>query len=364
MSEWFATQREAQLFAISMAETLAQAVKTAPGVPAVHRHADSLAAIALDWLNHVKDQREAATYKGYKDAVKNYLAPAPGHKRYPALGNLIVSDQTMTPKVIADYLTGLHQAGVGLSMRRRLHRSLSAFCTYAKFAGRLTGHNPCFDLGRLIRRKGEEDQEPAPNPFTQDEIARIFEYVAAHESDWLPYFQFLYDTGVRPGEASGLKWDELDFDALKVRIALNWSPAAKGDKLPKTHERRRIDITGLVAEQLLAWRPVQRQELLRRGAKQTSFVFTSRRGCRVLQGGTVRLVFARVMTACKITGHTLYDFRDSFASHHLADDWYRKLTWVSKQLGHKHVSTTERHYFTYRPTDASRGFADEIRARK
>ena len=136
--------------------------------------------------------------------------------------------------------------------------------------------------------------------------------------------------------------DELDFDQLKVRIALNWSPVGKCDKLPKTHERRRIDMTGLVADRLLAWRPVQRQELLRRGAKQTPYVFTSRRGARVLQGGTVRLVFARVMRACGIAGHTLYDFRDSFASHHLADDWYRKLTWVSKQLGHKHVSTTER----------------------
>ena len=363
-SQWFATEQEAQLFVMLTTEELARAVAIKPGVPAVHRQADSLAAVAVGWLAHVKDQREAATWKGYQDAVKNYLAPAPGHPRYPALGNLVVSDQTMTSKVFADYLTGLHQDGVGLSMRRRLHRSLSAFCTYAKFAGRLTGHNPCFDLGRLIRRRGEEDQEPTPNPFTQDEVTRIFDHLEACEPDWLPYFQFLYDTGVRPGEASALKWDELDFDQLKVRIALNWSPVGKCDKLPKTHERRRIDMTGLVADRLLAWRPVQRQELLRRGAKQTPYVFTSRRGARVLQGGTVRLVFARVMRACGIAGHTLYDFRDSFASHHLADDWYRKLTWVSKQLGHKHVSTTERHYFSYRPTDASRGFADEIRGRK
>jgi integrase len=363
-SAWFTTEAEAEEF---KRLTLVDLAKTAPASasePTIHRHVDSLAAMAVDWLKHVEDQREAATHKSYKELVKNYLAPGPTQPHYPALGDLIVSNATMTPKTIADYLTTLHQAGVSLSMRRRLHRALSAFCTYAKFAGRLTGHNPCFDLGRLIRRRGEEESEPTPNPFTQDEIARIFDQLEACEPTWVPFFQFLYDTGVRPGEAAALKWEELDFERLMVRVALNWSPAAKADKLPKTHERRRIDLTQLVADQLLAWRPVQRQELLRRGIPQTPYVFTSRRGCRRLQDGHVRLVFGRVMKACGITGHSLYDFRDSFASHHLADDWFRKLGWVSHQLGHKHVSTTERYYYAYRPTTASRGFADEIRGVK
>ena len=363
-SAWFTTEAEAEEFKRLTLEELAKAAPASESEPAIHRHADSLAAIAADWLRHVEDQREAATHKSYRDLVKHYLAPAPTHPRYPALGNLIVSNATMTPKAIADYLTALHQAGVSLSMRRRLHRALSAFATFAKFAGRLTGQNPCFDLGRLIRRRGEEESEPAPNPFTQDEIARIFDQLEACEPAWLPFFQFLYDTGVRPGEAAALKWDEVDADRLKVRIALNWSPVAKADKLPKTHERRLIDLTQLAADQLLAWRPVQRQELLRRGIRQTPYVFTSRRGCRMLQDGNVRLVFARVMKACGITGHSLYDFRDSFASHHLADNWLRKLAWVSHQLGHKHVSTTERYYYAYRPTTASRGFADEIRTAK
>lgn len=359
-SLWFATEAEAEEF---QRQTLAALATTepAPDEVLIHRHKDSLAVLAADWLLHVKEQREAATYKNYKFVVNGYLAPKPGHKRYPALGDLIVSDATLVPKVIADHLVALHLAGVKLSMRRRVHRVLSAFCTYAKFAGRLTKENPCFDLGRLIRRRGEEDQESLPNPFTQDEIVRIFDQIEACETDWLPYFQFLYDTGVRPGEAAGLKWTALDFDKLRAKIELNWSPAALADKLPKTHERRTIDVTRLSADRLLAWRPVQRQELLRRAIQQTPYVFTSRRGSRLVQDGNVRLVFDRIMAACDITGHTLYDFRDSFASHHLSDDWGRKITWVSKQLGHKHVSTTERSYYAYRPTTASRGFADEIR---
>jgi len=358
---FFATEGDAQEFQQRTLAALADTTIPAPMVEIPRRAVNSLSAVADAWLTHVHDQREAATHRSYQGLVDHYLAPPPTHRRYPGLGDVIVSDATLTPKVIADFLTELHRGGVSLSMRRRVHRGLSSFCTYARFEGRLTGTNPCHDLGRLIRRKGEEDHAPTPNPFTQDEITRIFDQLEACEPDWLSYFQFLYDTGVRPGEAAALKWTAIDFERLKVQIELSWSPAAQADKLPKTHERRLIDLTDLAADRLLAWRPIQRQALLRRASQQTPYVFTSRRGARRFQDGNVRLVFARVMTACAITGHTLYDFRDSFASHHLSESWDRKLPWVSQQLGHKQVSTTAQYYYAYRPSPASRGFANEIR---
>jgi integrase len=358
-SEWFATQQDAEDFKVRMLAALAQPDLILP-VRVQHWRADSVGALAVDWLAHVEGQREAATHHGYQNCVRSYLAPKPGHKRSPGLGDLIVSDATLTPKVVADFETGLYKAGVSLSTRRRVHRAFSAFCSYAVFAGKLN-HNPCYSLGRMLRKRGEEDSEPEPNPFTPDEIARIFDHIEACEADWLPYFQFLYDVGVRPGEAAALKWTALDFDRLKVRIELNWSPAGKTDKPPKTHECRTIDMTSLVAERLLQWRPIQRQALLRRVIQQSPYVFTSRRGTRAFQDSHVRLVFGRVMKACGIQGHTLYDFRDSFATSHLVEHWDRKLAWVSHQLGHKHVLTTQRFYYKYRPTTATKGFADEIR---
>lgn len=103
------------------------------------------------------------------------------------------------------------------------------------------------------------------------------------------------------------------------------------------------------------------EEAFRRGQPQPVYVFTSRRLARMLQGSTVRLVFGRTMKACGITGHTLYDFRHSFATSHLNEGWDRKLTWVSKQLGHKSPTTTAAYYYAFRDTTATRGFADEIR---
>jgi integrase len=368
-SMWFATEAEAEEF-----KRLTQAALTAPTpppAPVSRRSTDSLAVLAQDWLAHVEDQREAATHRSYQGLVTHYLAPAPGHKRYPGLGNHIVDDRTFTPKVIADFLTRLHRDGVSLSMRRRAHRGLSAFCTYARFAGRLAGaSNPCKDLGRLIRRKGEEDAAPAPNPFTPDEITRIFDQLGAVEDDWVPYYQFLLDVGVRVGEAAALKWTALDLAHHKARIELSYSTVALTDKLPKSHERRTVDLTARVVEQLLKWRVVQRQAAFRCGRPQPEYVFTSRNPARTrakglarrIPDGNMRFVFARVMQACAITGHTPHDFRDTFATSHLVEAWDRKLGWVSKQLGHQSPTTTMTYYYNYRDTSASRGFADEIRA--
>src|SRR4030095_2533528 len=171
----------------------------------------------------------------------------------------------------------------------------------------------------------------------------------------------LRDAGVRVGEAAALKWSALDLDAATARIELSYSPSAKADKLPKTQERRGIDLTSTVVEQLREWRRGQREALLRRGLKPSPYVFTNLRGQRRLPDGNMRRVFDRVMTACDITGHTPHDFRDTFATGHLTANWDRKLDWVSRQLGHATPATTAKYYHQFRPTKATKGFADEIR---
>jgi integrase len=375
-SKWLPTAAKAEEWA---AELRAQLLGTVPPprqahLPAWTPRADSFAALTgfdysdlrplryTGWLRRVQQQREANTLRNYSDCVKNYLAPAPGHKRYPGLGTLIVSDATCTSKVFADYMEELYAAGVSLVMRKRLKSALSAFCSWAKFAGKLTGDNPCYGLGRILRHKGEENQKAEPNPFTGDEVTRFFDQLeAAEDACWVVYFQFLLDVGVRPGEAAALKWTALKLDQRKAEIELAYSTAGKEDKLPKTHERRTVQLTRRLVDLLLQWKVTQAEEAFRRfGQKAPVYVFTTRRGTRCLQDGTMPNVFARVTAACEITGHTPYNFRDTFATSHLLGSWDRKLAWVSKQLGHATPRTTEQFYYKYRDTSASDSFADEI----
>lgn len=365
---WFTTEAEAQEFKRLTLAALAGPTPVASVTP-TQWPAETVGALVPDWLAHVKDLREAATYRTYASLASNYLAPPREHTRHPGFGRVLVRNGALTTKAVVDYMKALHAEGVSLSMRRRLQRALSAFCSYAIFAGRLTAPNPCSQVGRMIKQRGEAQAEPQPNPFTPEEIAGFFDQL--HATEDLPvraYFQFQYDVGTRPGEAAALKWTAIDFDRMRAKIELSYSPDAKADKDPKTHETRWVDLTDRVVELLRAWYPVQLQEAMRRGLPRPVYVFTSRFIAhhtrelgRFKQDGNIQLIFIRLASACRITGHTLYDFRDSFATSHLVGAWDRKLAWVSKQLGHKTPLTTAAFYYAYRDRRETQGFANEIR---
>ena len=368
-STWCVTQEEAEDLKVRTLKALADNTPLAPPTTPTYWHKDSLAALTVDWLAEVKAGREAATHKNYEYVVQHYLAPRKGHRRHPGVGNVIVSDTTLTTKVIVDYMRELHKAGVSLSMRRRAQRALSALCTYARFAGRLTGVNPCSQVGRMIRQRGEAKEEPAPNPFAAEEVVRFFDQVAAVEV--LPvqvYFQFQYDVGTRPGEAGALRWDKIDWERQRARIEFAYDPVSQADKDPKTHERRWVDLTDKVLALLREWRKRQLEEAMRRGLSRPVYVFTSlrvshkrRELARYTQDSHIVNIFARTAAACQITGHTLYDLRDSFATSHLVPAWDKKIAWVSKQLGHKTPLTTAHHYYAFRESVETRGFANSIR---
>jgi len=367
-SEWFATEAEAKEFKARTLAALAANAPVVPVTPPTHWHKDSLAALAPEWLAEVKQEREAATHQNYAYVVKNWLAPPKGHRRHPGLGNLIVSNQAWTTKVVVDYLKALHAAGVSLSMRKRVKTALSALASYAIFAGRLAAPNPCAQTGRTIKKRGEAQAEAQPNPFTPEEIVRFFEMVASEPVEIQAYFQFQYDVGARPGETAALRWSVVDLDRQRAHIEASYSTVAKADKDTKTHETRWVDLTDRVVELLRLWYPIQLQEALRRGLPRPAYVFTSRSIAhhtrelgRYKQSGNIQMIFARLTKVCAITEHTLYDFRDSFATSHLVRGWDRKLPWVSKQLGHKTPLTTAKFYYAYRDTRETAGFANEIR---
>jgi integrase len=184
--------------------------------------------------------------------------------------------------------------------------------------------------------------------------------VAQHEPAWLEYFQFLHDTGCRVGEVAALTWANVDLDRKRARIEASYSPVDGKDKSPKTHQRRYIDLSDLVVTQLLAWRPRQKRDALKDRRKPPAYVFTNTHGSPRRQDGNMRRVFARVVKACKLGDHTPHDFRDTFATLHLTDD-YSRLPWVSRQLGHETERTTIDHYYGFLPTKASEQFANQIR---
>jgi integrase len=104
--------------------------------------------------------------------------------------------------------------------------------------------------------------------------------------------------GLRPGEAFGLRWPDVDFEAGAVRVVRNLIrvPGVKGYTLgpPKTkRSRRTVPLPSLAMRELKSWKVRQAEDHLAAGPawQDGGFVFTTERGTP-LHGA--RKSFARV----------------------------------------------------------------------
>jgi integrase len=366
----FATQAEAEEFRSGLLAAF-KVGRTKPTTqPTVNRA--TVSGFLTDWVeNTVKENRTPSTYTTYETCVRLHVIPAlvpqdinddvrdPNVARRAAtFGDLLMTD--LTPGLVSRMYRTLYRRGYNLGMRRHIHRCLSTACAQA-IEDDVIDHNPCLGLGKKLRKRDEQYADPQPNPLSRPEAKRFLTYVEEHEREWLEFFQFLHDTGVRVGEASAVTWDYVDLVRKRVEIVASYSPAAGKDKAPKTSASKRfVDLTDLVVDQLRDLRQRQRVEGLARGLTKFVYVFTTKTGGQRRLGGTLHRTFARIIKACRLTGHTIHDLRDTFATTHLSDD-YRKLPWVSAQLGHATPTTTEKHYFRYIARPDSRRFANDIR---
>jgi integrase len=372
-SEFFATEAEALAF---RAQTLAALVDPTivPSKNAPPPDVSRVRGFLQMWLEKRITGKSASTLRSYSGFVANYITPVPG--------DVPIAD--LNAGQVMDFYMALYDHGVTLANRRHIHAVLSSACTYAKTRG-LRLNNPCESQGLSLRQSDEDDVDPEPNPFTAAEAVRVLAWVLEHEPEWYIYYLFLHDTGVRPGELAALKWDDMDLEKALATIRASYSPSLKaainakakatgkptagsgesdGEKSTKTRKVRTIDLTTELVERLTTWRQDQRVDSLRRGRKVPVYVVTNRRGSPRRQDGNLRRVLDRVLVGAKITTHhTIYDLRDTFATTHLMQDW-NKLPWVSRQLGHASVITTEKHYYKFKPSEVTAAYADQIRARK
>ena len=316
------------------------------------------------WLKGVQKNREGKTYKCYEQLVRNHIKPR--------IGTLRMRDLD-APRAL-DMYDQMKADGVKLASRKHVHSCLSSALTEAVFL-KILPSNPILRLGSRLRQKDEEAMDPEPNPMTPAQADAFLDYIAACETDWLEYFQFLHDAGPRVGEVAALKWPCVDLDHARAKIELSYSPADQADKDPKTHQRRWIDLTDLVVEQLRALKTRQQVDSLRKGRPVPKYVFTNRNGSPRRQDGNMRRVFDRAIVGLKFDPESRaktegldtvprafspHALRDTFATTHLTLD-YNRLGWVSRQLGHEKTRTTEDHYFRFLPSSVSKGFANGIR---
>lgn len=294
----------------------------------------TLTDLVSEWLTEKTKEVSARTLRGYRLYLETYVLPTLGHLK---IGDITLRD---VDRLYSDMLAGTLPApeegeggwrGAPLSARtvRLTHATLSQVFTQA-VRWQMIPFNPISEatLPKESRR--------AKRALTVAERTRFI--AASQEAFYRVLYRLLMDTGMRPGEALALTWEDIDFASERISITKTITKGAGGKAIiapPKTRRSTRtIPLFGL-ADLLLEHQRWQ----IEMNLDASGMLFTTQEGTPLTPWNHNRRDLRRALDAAGITGtFTLYNFRHTFASLHLESGTPLKV--VSEWLGHSTIKQT------------------------
>jgi integrase len=193
--------------------------------------------------------------------------------------------------------------------------------------------NPALRMGKYLRQGDEPKREI--QPLTRPEITHLLAVTKELYPRWHPLLLCALRTGLRQGELLGLRWADVDFTGRF--IAVNQNLVRGIIATPKNHQRRRVDMSGQLAEALAAERLRQRQHALKTGKPSPEAVFPSA-DRTMLDEANVRHMFYRILEKAQLRRIRFHDLRHTFATLLILQG--ESLAYVSDQLGHRSIQVT------------------------
>lgn len=155
-------------------------------------------------------------------------------------------------------------------------------------------------------------------------------------------WRLLTMTGMRRGEALGLKWPDVDLQS--GRVSIQRSRVLAGGRVlehpPKTEQgRRSVQLDPVTVTALRTWKAQQAQERLVAGSAwvEAGWVFTQEDG-QPLHPGVVTKRFADAVAGTDLPRIRLHDLRHTSATLALAAGEHPKV--VQERLGHATITQT------------------------
>ena len=249
----------------------------------------------------------------------------------PALGDRPVG--AITKSDVLTFRTQLAEkpgrAGSRLS-NKRINNVLGVLRrAMADAADRYGFTSPCTNIKPLKIRKTDVQ------PFSLDEVQRLLATVRA---DWRDYFTLRFLTGVRTGEAHGLKWKYVDFERRLILIRETF--VLGEDEYTKTDSSQRdIQMSQPVFEALR-----RQQEAT---GKLSDYVFCTRDGNPIDNKNFSDRVWYPLLRHLGLAPRRPYQMRHTAATLWLASG--EAPEWVARQLGHASTQMLFQVYSRYVP---------------
>jgi integrase len=283
-----------------------------------------------DWLTAVTPSLRPSTAASYEQTLRGWVIPRIGGLKLSALtsarlsalyGELLKSGRR-------DGKGGLSARSVAYAHRILVHALKDAV------AWGLLARNPAAHVD-APRAATSEMQV-----WSQSEVQRFLAFVA--DDRLYALWAVLLATGLRRGEALGLRWDDVDFE--RRRLAIQRAAVVVGYDVqvaePKTARgRRSVSIDPTTAAVLGSFRKRQLAERLAWGPawQDSGYVFTSEDG-RLLHPQQVTVTFKRLAREAGLPMIRLHDLRHTAATLALTAGIHPKV--VSERLGHASIGIT------------------------
>ena len=284
-----------------------------------------------DWLDGSRPRLRASSWAAYEIAVRARLVPALGHTRLASL----------TAAEVRRMMAELEAAGVGARTRDYALVTLKVALARAVRDG-ILGRNVAAAVERpRLQRREMPGLSPSDAHAVMDAVA----------TDALgPMYLAMLGVGLRLGEASGLRWADVDLEgaSLSVRHALVRVPrparAAGADRLvladPKT--RSSVRTVALPAFVVAGFHEQRRRQLAQRllvgeGWEDRDYVFAGPFGGPV-DPRRVHRRLRELLLSAGLPPMRVHDLRHAAASAMLAAGV--PIRTVADTLGHADVRTT------------------------
>ena len=275
------------------------------------------------WLESaVKPRVRERTLQSYREVLRLYVRPELGRQPMASI----------TPLGIQTLYGALLERGLSPRTVRYAHSVLRNALEQA-VKWQMLHQNPAQHVD-LPRQKREEMRSLSP-----DEARQFLEACVVNRYGIL--FELLLTTGLRPGEALGLKWSDIDWDSGRLRVQRVLLPTG-GFEEPKTaRARRTLPLPSSTVQSLRDHRRNQAEERLEAGAQwqDNDLIFAAEGGKPVNHINLVRRHFKPLLKDAGLSERfRLYDLRHTCATLLLSAGENPKI--VSERLGHASITLT------------------------
>lgn len=304
-------------------------------VPTVTVERLRLEAFAKSWMRSRLPKLKKATRALYASILDNHVTPSLGEYYVDA----ITTDDLVDWR---DKMAASGASPAAVNTRIRLIKSI-----LRDAAEELQLRDP---TRRLVPLRDVGPKEP--KSLTAKELGQLLAATKEHEPEWYCFFYLLAFTGLRFGEATALKWDDIDEAAglIHVRRA-QWKGAVD---VPKTGKTRSVPLSPELSAILAQHKEAQRKATLKRLKRQRvpdleealkqaiGWVFPSRGGIKLMHNTAPRKPLAACLEKAKITKpFTVHGFRHTF--NNLLRQATQDAIVIQSMTGHSSVDMTQ-HY--------------------